>query len=396
MLSVAQARRILLEGVVPLESERAPLSALAGRRLAETVIARLTQPPFPASAMDGYAVRYADAHLNARLRIIGEAPAGTPFDGVVTDGEAVRIFTGGVVPSGADHIVIQEDATRTDDEIVITARQSGPKHVRHAGIDFREGDRLAERGDVLHEMHGGLFAAANIPHAMVCRKPVVAMFANGDELREPGASLSPGEIINSNRYALSALIEAWGGTSQYLGCAPDDPHAVERKFEEGCEADVIVPIGGASVGDHDYVKSAFEAAGGVIEFSKVAVRPGKPTWCGRLGAARVVGLPGNPASAIVTAALFLQPLIRAMLGDPMEAEAFQRAILDAPLPKNGARESYLRAVWRMDDRGGAIKPAPNQDSALLSPFASANALIRRRAEEGPASHGDSVEFIRLR
>lgn len=391
MLSVEEAIAAVLESAAPLGAEMAALSDLSGRILAQDVTARMTQPPFAASAMDGYAVRFADAAPGAMLKVIGEAPAGAPFSGTVGAGEAVRIFTGAAVPDGADHVVIQEDVARDGDTITVNDAQDAPRNIRPAGIDFREGDLFSRAGERLHELHGAIFAAGNIAEISVFRRPRIAVFSNGDELMEPGAALKPGQIVNSNHYALCALIESWGGEAVYLGRACDDEASIREHFRRGADCDVIVPIGGASVGDYDYVKSAFAKEGGEIKFSKVAVRPGKPTWCGTLGAVRVVGLPGNPASAIVTAALFLQPLVRRLAGETWSAP-FAKARVTQTLDANGGREAYLRAVAK----DGAVSPAPDQDSSLLFPFAAANALIRRPANAPAVEAGGEVEFVWLR
>ncbi len=391
MISVEEALSIVLSGAAPLGVESIALGDCADRIVAADIVARITQPPFAASAMDGYAARFADATKGETLRVIGEAPAGAPFDGGVGAGEAVRIFTGGVVPPGADHVVIQEDAAREGDAITISEAQERPRHIRPAGVDFQKGDVLARAGERLHEIHGALFAAANIDSVSVFRRPRVAVFSNGDELIEPGADLKPGQIINSNHYALCALIENWGGEATYLGCARDSEADIEAMFKKARDADMIVPIGGASVGDYDFVKTAFRKLGGETGFEKVAVRPGKPTWFGRLRSARIVGLPGNPASAIVTATLFVRPLAVALGGgDPTAAEG--TAPLAAPVPANGGRETYLRAVVRDD----AIAPAPDQDSSLLRPFAEANALIKRPPHGEALRVGDAAPFVRLR
>lgn len=391
MLSVEEAISTILKDAEALPAEDVALSVLCRRIAAEDIRARMTQPPFAASAMDGYAVRFEDMRVGAELRVIGEAPAGAPFDGTVSAGEAVRIFTGGAVPKGADHVVIQEDVAREGETIIIKEDQPRARNIRAAGIDFKEGDVLAEKGTRLHDIHGAVFAAANIDKVSVYRRPKVAVFSNGDELKEPGADLKPGEIINSNHYALTAMIAGWGGDAIYLGCAPDNEEAIREFFRRGAEADVVIPVGGASVGDYDFVKSAFAKEGGEVEFSKVAVRPGKPTWCGSMGTARVIGLPGNPASAIVTAALFVQPLVRRLAGEIWSAP-FLKARLTTPIEANGGRESYLRA----EEKDGGISPAPNQDSSLLFPFASANALIRRPVNAPALDVGEEVEFVRLR
>lgn len=395
MITVTEALGAILDGAAALERETVSIRSCAGRIAAEDIAAKITQPPFAASAMDGYAVRFEDMAVGARLRVIGEAPAGAPFAGNVGPGEAVRIFTGGVVPHDADHVVIQEHVTRGADTIVIDEPQPGPRHIRAAGIDFEAGDVIAAKGAALNEIHGSLFAAANIDSVRVVRRPHVAVFSNGDELMEPGAALKPGQIVNSNHYAICALIERWGGAAHYLGCAGDSEAAIAQMFKKARDADIIVPIGGASVGDYDFVKGACRAGGGEIIFEKVAVRPGKPTWFAKRDRARIVGLPGNPASAIVTANLFVQPLVIALAGGDhriIEGEA----ALQSSLGANGRRETYLRAIVSETGNGLAIAPAPDQDSALLRPFAAANALIKRAANADAAAAGDLVRFVRLR
>jgi len=396
MISVDEARSILLTDAKPLSAERVPLIDLVGRIAAEDIHACMMQPPFAASAMDGYAVQFADMEMGAVLNVIGEAPAGAPFGGEVRAGQAVRIFTGGAIPTGADHVIIQEDIERDGDVITVSAAQSAPANIRAAGIDFKNGDVIVAAGERLHEIHGSLLAAANIAEASVVRRPKVAIFSNGDELREPGDVLNPGEIINSNHYALRALVTTWGGDAQYLGCASDDVSAIEACFHEAKGADIIVPVGGASVGDYDYVKSVCASLGGDMIFEKIAVRPGKPTWFAKMGETRVLGLPGNPASAIVTAALFLQPLVRA-LGGQASALVERQAILECDVNPNGGRESYLRARTYHDEHGALIvEPAGSQDSSLLSPFAACYALIKRSVKAPAAASGESVDIVLLR
>lgn len=398
MLSVDEAIAAILSNAAPVGVETISLSQTTGRVAAGDIQARITQPPFDASAMDGYAVHFDDARKGAVLEVIGEAPAGTPFDGEIQSGEAVRIFTGGVVPPEADHIVIQEDVTREGDRITITEEQKKPRHIRKAGIDFREGDVLVQSGEIFHEIHGSILAAANIAEVSVYHKPAIALFSNGDELIEPGSTLRVGQIINSNHYALTSLMNGWGGSVSYLGCASDKAASIENFFSKASDADVIIPVGGASVGDYDYVKSAFRNLGGEILFEKVAVRPGKPTWFGKLKGACVIGLPGNPASAIVTAALFAQPLIKRMAGKEGAGKLrIQKARLTGKIDSNGARETYLRARFFSDNDGGRlVTPATNQDSSLLSPFTNANCLIRRKADAPACEVGDEVEIVPLR
>lgn len=396
MLSVDDAIAAMLDRVVPLPEEAVPLDEIVGRTAARDVFAKLTQPPFPASAMDGYAARIADARPGARLNVIGAAPAGAPFGGAVGPGEAVRIFTGGVLPDGADHIIIQEDAARDGETIIVKEPQPAPRHIRAAGLDFREGDRLIAAGERLHEIHGSVAAAANIDSLPAVRRPRVAIFSNGDELIEPGGSPGDGQIIDSTHYAIAALVHRWGGVARYLGRAGDSVESVASLFEAGADADIAVPVGGASVGDLDCVRPAFLSLGGEILVEKTAMRPGKPTWCGRRGAARILGLPGNPASSIVAAAIFLRPLIARLSGryaDPI----FDTAFLAEPIEANGEREQFLRATTETRLSGAPLVRAwPNQDSALVSPFAACDALIRRRQGAPSARAGDEVEIISVR
>ncbi len=398
MLSVEDALTQILKDAAPLPSETIPITDITGRVSAADVAAALTQPPFAASAMDGYAVRFADMGEGAKVRVIGEAPAGSHFAGEIAAGEAVRIFTGAAVPAGADHVIIQEDVERVGDEITVAEAQATPRTIRPAGVDFHRGDILLPKGARIHEIHGALLAAANLAEISVIRQPTIAIIANGDELMAPGAPLKPGQIVNSNHYALTAMARQWGAAPAYLGCAKDDEASVTNFFDQARDFDIILPVGGASVGDFDCVKSGFKSASGEIIFEKVAVKPGKPTWLGRLGDARVIGLPGNPAAAIVTAALFVQPLAKLLGGGQTSAgPVFHSARLAGPVPKNGRRESYLRADARAGAAGEVhVTAAANQDSSLLSPFATANALIRRLPDAPALGAGEEVEIVWLR
>lgn len=393
MLSVDEALAAILAEAASPSVERALIEAALGRVAATDILATMDQPPFRAAAMDGYAVRFADATIGARLTLIGEAPAGAPFDRAVGAGEAVRIFTGGAVPAGADHVLIQEEAEADGDEVAITAKQSAPSHVRAAGVDFRAQSILKRKGERLTPIDLGLIASANIASVDVFARPVVAYVDNGDELREPGAALRHGEIVGSNRFAMDALIAAWGGAPQYLGRALDDPDSIREKFDAAKGADIFVTIGGASVGEHDHVRAAFAAVGGALIFSKIAVRPGKPTWFGRLGGVRVLGLPGNPASAIVCALLFLRPLIAASGGE-IAPTRYARASLSESLAANGPRESYLRGAISVDPSGLLrVAPFANQDSSLYSPLVHGNCLIRRMPQAPSAPIGALVDCL---
>lgn len=280
--------------------------------------------------------------------------------------------------------------------ITVTRAQASPRHIRQAGIDFSKGDLLAKAGTRFGPFHGTLLAAANLAYAKCYRRPRVALFSNGDELRPPGTALAPGEIVDSNHYAISAITRAAGGVPTYLGCAPDNPAAITEMYQQAAEADIIVPIGGASVGEYDFMRDGFLAAGGKQVFEKIAVKPGKPTWFGRLGTARVVGLPGNPASAMVTACLFVQPLIARLAGEMAQVNEIN-AVTAHDLPANGPRETYLRAERIGFDGGHPVVQAfHSQDSSLISAFTRCDILIRRAPNAGAVSAGDVVKVRLIR
>lgn len=394
MISVDEAIDTTIGAAKKTSPETVALTGAVKRVAARDVYSLVTQPPFRASAMDGYAVRFAEAQKGASLAVIGEAAAGRPFAGAISAGAAVRIFTGGAVPLGADHIVIQEDAERENDRIIVTDDQRRPAHIREAGIDFKKGDRLIRAGEALSAVDLGLIAAAGHASVEVYRKPVVAYFDNGDELREPGETLKAGEIYGSNRFALDAMIADFGGQPLYLGRAPDNDDGVSEKIRAAAGADILLTIGGASVGDHDFVRSSFAQSGGEIVFSKIAVRPGKPTWLGRLGDIRALGLPGNPASAIVCAMLFLKPLIAASAGQIRARPVFLTALLGGDMRANGPRDAFIRGRVSVTAAGALIAEANDaEDSSLFSPLADGNALIRRPANAPPAQAGSTVDVL---
>lgn len=381
-----------------MQAETVDIAEGAGRVLSEDIVAAVTQPPFAASAMDGYAVRFADMRPGARLKVTGEAPAGAAFAGEVGPGEAVRIFTGGVTPAGADHVIIQEDVSREGDTIIVTEAQAAPANIRAEGIDFRKGDAVLRKGEVLHGARLALAAAANVARLSVARRPVVAIIASGDELVEPGSILKPGQIVGSTGYGLAALIRDWGGEPAMLGTAADTIAAVHARLDAAKDADLIVPLGGASVGDRDVMREAFAQRGFELFFEKVAVRPGKPTWFGANSAGqRVLGLPGNPASALVCAQLFVKPLLWAATGRSI-ADAVRTipARLAEDAPGNGPRETYLRAKARVAADGVlTVTHFPRQDSSLLTPFAAANCLLRLAPNAAPAKAGSACEALLL-
>src|SRR6201989_2314524 len=329
-MPVADALAAILAGADPLPEEMVALDAAYHRVLAHDAASRRTQPPQAMSAMDGYAVRTADAgELSARLKVIGEVAAGRPFKRQVGRGEAVRIFTGGVIPDGADAVIIQEDTVRDGDSIDVTEAAVVGRHIRPAGVDFREGDVLLRAGRRLTDRDLSLAAGMNYPHLPVRRRPKVAVLATGDELVMPGSTPGPGQIVYSNGYALHALARHEGAETIDFGVAADTIDAttagIRRARDSG--ADILVTTGGASVGDHDLVKPSLEAEGVTMAFWSIAMRPGKPMMHGRLGGMRVIGLPGNPVSSYVCAFLFLVPLIRALSGRADIHHARETALL---------------------------------------------------------------------
>jgi molybdopterin molybdotransferase len=397
MLCLDEARLLLLEGVDALPAEELPIGACVDRVLAEDTVATRDQPPSPVSAMDGYALHREDATPGAMLRVIGGSPAGDPFIGSVGRGEAVRIATGGVVPEGADHVVIQESVSREDDQIRINEIPSSNAFIRKRGCDFMAGDPLARAGDVLTPARIGLLAAASIGSVHVHRRPRVIVLPSGDELREPGIPLEGGQIANSAAYAVAALTVQWGAEPDQGEILPDDPELLRRALATAdLSADVIVTIGGASVGERDSLPAAFERFGAGIRFHRVAIQPGKPVWHARFPDGRaVLGLPGNPTSAFVCSILFLKPLIFARLG--RNVSAAMRTVgarLGKPLPANGERESFLRAGICVGPDGTIVASADDrQDSGLWTPLASARALIRRPSRASAAPAGDQVEIL---
>lgn len=398
LMPVADALKAVLDGASALPEETVALDDAFHRTLAQDLAALRTQPPADMSAMDGYAVRVADASINARLKIIGEVAAGKPFDATVNTGEAVRIFTGGVIPKGADTVVIQEDTTREGDIVVVTEAAQPSRHIRRAGIDFREGDILIRKGTPLTDRHLGLAASANHPHLPVHRRPKVAILATGDELVMPGTTPAHGQIVYSNGYALRPLIRSAGADVIDLGIAADTVEATTAAIRKArdLDADVLVTTGGASVGEHDLVKRAFESEGTQMSFWRIAMRPGKPMMSGRLGPMRVLGLPGNPVSSYVCGFLFLVPLIRALSGAASVDHRHESAILDRDLPTNDLRQDYQRA--RLDvGPDGVLRAMPvnHQDSSLVANLASAGALIVRPPHAPAAAKGSAVSILRL-
>jgi len=399
LMPVADALAAVLAGAVPLPEEQVALPAAHHRVLARDVASLRTQPPADMSAMDGYAVRAADLRtIPTRLRVIGEAAAGTPFGTVLGPGESVRIFTGGVIPPGADTVVIQEDTERDGDSVIVKEAIAEGRNIRRAGIDFRAGDMLLRAGRRLADRDLSLAAGMNHPSLPVRRRPRVGVLATGDELVPPGTEPLPGQIVLSNGFALHALARHEGADSIDLGIAKDTLEqttaALRRARESG--VDILVTTGGASVGDHDLIHAALQAEGVDLAFWKIALRPGKPMMHGRLGAMRVIGLPGNPVSSYVCGFLFMVPLIRALSGRSDIHHAIETGVLGNDLPANDRRQDYLRA--RLAPRADGIAVATtvsHQDSSLLANLAIADALVLRSPFAPAALAGAPCEFIRL-
>ena len=389
MISVEEALARCLALAAPLPSEAVPLAQAAGRWMCTPAVAMRDQPPFPASAMDGYAVQ-GDPGPDDSFLIIGEAGAGHAFTGTVGPGQAVRIFTGAPVPPGATRVIIQEDVVRLDDRILLKEGLDTASHIRPLGQDFRKGDSLSPRR--LRPNDLALLAAMNIPAVQASRKPVVAIIATGDELVMPGEAPRPDQIIASNSFALKAMVEAEGAIARLLPIARDNEAELATVLGMAEGADLIVTIGGASVGDHDLVG---KVAGLEHSFWKLALRPGKPLMAGRLNGVPMLGLPGNPVSAIVCGHLFLLPMVRAMLGDPAPAPQPRKARLAVDLTANGPRAHYMRARLSPSDGMPAIAPFDRQDSALLSILGEADALLIRPIDAPACRAGDTVDYLPL-
>ena len=399
LMPVTEALARVLQGAIPLPAELTPLGDAHGRVLAADIAARCTQPPADVSAMDGYALRAADVvTVPATLKLIGEVAAGHPFPGAVGVGQAARIFTGGVLPSGADTVVMQEDTRREGDAVIIGKTLAKGRNVRSQGLDFARGDVLLGRGRRLTDRDLMLAAAMNHPSLPVHRSPKVAVLGTGDELVAPGSTPGPGEIVYANGFALMALARREGGTVFDLGVVPDrvdDTVAAVRRARE-LGADILVTSGGASVGDHDLVQQSLGVEGLALSFWKVALRPGRPMIHGRLGQMHVLGLPGNPVSAFVCALLFLVPLVRRLAGRGDLAPEADSAVLGSDLPANDERTDYLRATLTRGANGMLVAtPLPIQDSSLMAALAKADCLVIREPYAPALKAGGRCSIVKL-
>ncbi len=394
-----EAQRRLLADAAPVgRTETLPLERLAGRVAAAAIRARLTQPSFDASAMDGYAVRAGDLAEGTVLGLAGESAAGHAFAGALAAGEAVRIFTGAPVPEGADAVVIQENTERPDERSVrILSPVATGRNIRPAGNDFREGETLVEAGQRFRPATVALAASGGHAGAEVVARPRVAILMTGSELVLPGALPGPSQIVASNGFGIAAIVEAAGGEALRYGIVADERAAITAAFERALRegADVFVTIGGASVGDHDLVAPVLRERGVALDFWKVAMRPGKPLMAGRFGEMRFLGLPGNPASSLVTAELFLRPLVETLAGRG-QRRRFRAGRLGADVAANDHRAEFMRA--RLVDGGGGpplVEPLARQDSSLLTIFSHADALLLRPPHAPAGVTGDPCEFLAL-
>jgi molybdopterin molybdotransferase len=398
LMPVAEALRQVVAGAEPLGTETVALDDAFGRVLAADLAARRTQPPADVSAMDGYALRADDtAREPATLTIIGEVAAGHPFEGLVGPGQAARIFTGGVMPDGADCVVIQEVTEREDDRVVIKRSGIKGKNVRRKGIDFSEGQVLLARGRRLDDRDLMLAASMNYPQVEVYRRPKIAIVGTGDELVMPGTEPKPGEIVYSNGFALTALARSEGAEARDFGIARDrlDDIAAHVRRARDWGADILVTTGGASVGEHDLVRKALQAEGLDLSFWRVALRPGRPMMHGRLGRLQVLGVPGNPVSSYVCSVLFLVPLIRTLSGRSDIERPRETARLGRDLPANDEREDYLRATLSVGPDGPVATPISAQDSSLMASLSRSNCLVIRPPHAPAAAAGSSCVILKL-
>ena len=397
MLTVRDAHARVIAAFEALPSEIVSVADATGRVLAVPPAARLTQPPSDLSAMDGYAVRAADVPAApATLKLVGQAPAGGSYDHALKPGETVRIFTGGPLPMGADSIVIQEDTKAEGNKITILEAPRAGRHIRKAGLDFAVGDRPLAAGRTLSTRDVALAAAMNLPWLSVYRKPRVAILSTGDELVLPGEPVGRNQIVSSSGIAVAALVRAWGGEPTLFDIARDDAKLIENRIAAGAQHDLLITLGGASVGDHDLVQGALKAQGFAMDFWRIAMRPGKPLMFAAKDRARVLGLPGNPVSTMVCALLFLKPAMDRMLGQAGDLPATRPVRLAVDVKTNDQREDYVRATLaRAADGSLTVTPHPVQDSSMLSVLAASDAFLVRPAHDPARKAGDIVQVVDL-
>ncbi len=399
MISVAEALQNILKPLSPVGAETISFEDGVGRVLAADILSRRNQPPNDVSAMDGYAVKYQDLKdLPVTLPIVGESPAGGSYDKELQSGETVRIFTGATLPEGADSVNMQENANRNGDVVEFFDKSPEGAHIRRKGMDFEIGQKVLFTGHRLTDRDIGLIASVDVPWIHVSKKPRIAFLATGDELVRPGETVGPNQIISSNSYAIAAAIRQWGGEPIDLGVAKDTPDDLVSKAAAGADADMFLTLGGASVGDHDLIQSVLGQHGLEVSFWKIAMKPGKPLIHGTFKGIPMMGLPGNPTSALVCAFLYLRPAVAKMLGchgKELEHRTCKLA-LSTPLKKNGPRANYARGVIHIDSGGTeTVKPLTAQDSSMLTTYARADGLIVQPPDDPGADAGQLVDFMRF-
>ena len=393
MITVEEARAQIAGALSPLSAETVSAARAFGRTLAQDIVADRDQPPSAVSAMDGYAVRSGDLERDP-LSLRGESRAGAGLDAPMEPGQAVRVSTGARIPAGADQVVIQENVEISGSALRTSDKANPGRHIRPAGSDYQSGQRLLAAGTILSPAKVSLAAAAGIGDMPVMRRPKIAILATGDELVHAGETPDTDQIFNSGTPGLSALVFSIGGQPLSLGIARDDPEDVREALASAEGADLLVTIGGASVGDHDHLRHVFAEEGGRLIYEKVRVKPGKPAWFGKLNDLPVLGLPGNPVSAMVTARLFLVPALRTLLAQPSAlALGFETAVLSEGLAANGDRETYLRGI--RDGATGPVRAMEKQDSSHLAALSEANVLIRRLPDAPAQEAGTAVEVLPL-
>ncbi|WP_025898990.1 molybdopterin molybdotransferase MoeA [Sneathiella glossodoripedis] len=397
MISVEEAKRNILSSLKPVSTETVPITQACGRTLAEDISARRTQPPADLSAMDGYAVRAADiSAVPVTLEVIGESAAGSSFEGRVEKGQAVRIFTGAPLPAGTDTIVIQENTEQSKSAVIIKQTAHKGTYVRGAGIDFNEGQTGLERGKKLTPRDVGFLAAMNIPWVTVHRRAKIALLSTGDELVRPGEPIGANQIISTNSLVVAAMIEAAGGEAIDLGIAKDNESSLRQMASGALSADMLVTLGGASVGDHDLVQSVLGKDGLEIDFWRIAMRPGKPLMFGDLNGTPMIGMPGNPVSSMICSFIFLMPALDILMGRPPSSPPIVPAILSHDLSENDRREDYMRAkIVGEKDGLPVVELFSSQDSSLLSTLSAATCLVKREPFAKALKKGSVVGIIHL-